>query len=61
MLFFGDEAKVIKPKWLVEEVKGVVSRMKQVYEPILKHLLLQTVTTFHRNAQAFDRYCRREI
>ena len=32
VLSFGDEAKVIKPKWLVEEVKGVVNRMQQVYE-----------------------------
>ena len=34
VLSFGDEAKVIKPKWLVEEVKEVVNRMGQVYEPI---------------------------
>ncbi len=32
VLSFGDEAKVIKPKWLVEEVKTAISRMKQLYE-----------------------------
>lgn len=32
VLSFGDEAKVIKPKWLMEEVKESVSRMSQVYE-----------------------------
>ncbi|MDY6790736.1 MAG: WYL domain-containing protein [Thermodesulfobacteriota bacterium] len=32
MLSFGDEVKVIKPKWLVDEIKEVVNKMERVYE-----------------------------
>jgi len=32
VLSFGDEAKVIKPKWLVEEVANKVAGMQKVYE-----------------------------
>jgi predicted DNA-binding transcriptional regulator YafY len=32
VLSFGDEAKVIKPKWLVEEVAKKVAGMQKVYE-----------------------------
>lgn len=32
VLSFGDEAKVIKPKWLVEGVQKAVNRMQRVYE-----------------------------
>ena len=31
VLSFGDEAKVIKPKWLVEEVAKKVAGMQKVY------------------------------
>ena len=31
VLSFGDEAKVIKPEWLVEEVKEIVSKTMKLY------------------------------
>jgi len=31
VLSFGDEAKMLKPEWLIEDMKKVVSRMKKTY------------------------------
>ena len=31
VLFFADEARVVKPKWLVEEVSQTIKRMENVY------------------------------
>jgi predicted DNA-binding transcriptional regulator YafY len=31
VLSFADEAKVVKPKWLVEEMEETVSRMQEIY------------------------------
>jgi len=31
LLSFGDEAKLINPDWLVEEVRGTVKRMQDSY------------------------------
>jgi predicted DNA-binding transcriptional regulator YafY len=31
LLSFGDEAKLIKPDWLVEEVRGTVKRKQDSY------------------------------
>ncbi|RZB35050.1 MAG: hypothetical protein SRB1_00818 [Desulfobacteraceae bacterium Eth-SRB1] len=31
VLSFADEARVVKPKWLVEEIKKTLGRMQEVY------------------------------
>jgi predicted DNA-binding transcriptional regulator YafY len=31
VLSFADEARVVKPKWLVEEVSQTIKRMEKVY------------------------------
>ena len=31
VLSFADEARVVKPKWLVEQIKKTVGRMQEVY------------------------------